>query len=230
VSSFADQAGQLRGMLIEAGLPAAAATIIASILGNGSQTLRHSGQVIHDTTPSGMRQVTPQDRTHRLTNLDFREGDPDYRQQRSQDSENARRPIQQNTVVATLAPQQTESAFRVSGGSYISVAPSGDTASVGLRINGPGDCVFRDRANDTLVSKSLRAESDASDRSRLRFFIEPRADEVVFKLSTLNTATLTVVTDVSLGPAGIVVQRKTIQAWVIGDEDTVVIPVAPCPT
>jgi hypothetical protein len=230
MSSFANQAGQLRASLVSAGLPAAAATIIANILGNSVQTMRQSGEIIQDSTPQGLRQVTPDDRTHRLTNIDFRESDPDYRKLRTSASEQRLPPVQQNTVVGSLSPQQTDSAFRVKGGSFINVQPAGDTASVGLRIVGPGDCVFRDLANDTLVARSLRAESDASDRSRLRFFIEPRSDEVVFRLSTVNTASIPVVTDVSLTAEGIVVQRKTVQAWVAGDLPPTVIPVGPCPS
>lgn len=230
MASFSDQAGQLRGSLIEAGLPSAAATILTNIFCNGVQTLRHSGEVLHDSTPQGLRQVSPDDRTHRLTNLDFRDGDPDYRRPRSRSSEDREQPVQQGTVLGTLPPQQTQSSFRVRGGAYTSVEPAGDTASVNLRMAGPGDCLFRDAANNTLVAKNLRAEGDASDLSRLRFFIEPRPDEVVFKLSTVNTAAITVVTDVQLIGNRIVVTKKTIQAWPVADAEPSVIPVAACPS
>jgi hypothetical protein len=90
--------------------------------------------------------------------------------------------------------------------------------------------LFRDSANNTLVAKSLRAEGDASDLSRLRFFIEPRPDEVVFKLSTVNTAAMTVVTDVQLVGNRILVTKKTIQAWPVADAPAGEIPVGDCPT
>ena len=229
MSSFAAQGGQLRGSLISAGLPAAAATILSNILANSVQALRHNGEIIHDQTPPGLRQVSPDDRTHRLTNLDFRDGDPDYRRQRSSDSEQRTRAIQADTVNISVAPQQTVASFRIKGGAYTSVEPAGDSAAVSLRVAGAGDCMFRDPANNLLIGKNLRAECDASDLSRLRFFIERRPDEVVFKLSTSNVSTVDVVTGVEWTAAGIVFHRKTIYAWVGADLPDVVLPVGPCP-
>jgi hypothetical protein len=229
MSSFAAQGGQLRGSLIAAGLPAAAATIISNILANSVQTLRHNGEIVHDQTPSGLRQVTPDARTHRLTNLDFRDGDPDYRRQRSSDSEGRQRSTQQDTVTTSVAPQQTVSSFRIKGGDYTSVDPAGDTAVVNLRVAGAGDCMFRDPANNLLVGKDLRAESDASDLSRLRFFIERRPDEVVFKLSTSNVSTVDVITGVDLTANALVFHRKTVYAWAGSDLPDIVIPIGPCP-
>lgn len=230
MSSYAEQGGQLRGSLIEAGLPAAAATIIANIFANGVQTMRQGGEVIHDQTPPGLRQVTPSDRTHRLTNLDFRDGDADYRRQRVQDSERADRPAPQSTVVGTLPPQQTASSYRLSSGDYTTVEPSGDTAKVNLRVNGSGDCLFRDPSANMLVAKKLRAECGGADQSRMQFFIEPRPDELVFKLATTNVESVQVVTDVSYSDGvGIVVTYKTIGAWVVSSDTSKTIPVSDCP-
>jgi hypothetical protein len=220
----------LRGSLIEAGIPAAAATIIANIFANGVQTMRQGGEVIHDQTPTGMRQVTSSDRTHRLTNIDFRDGDPDYRRQLAHDSERAVRPVPQSTVVGTLPPQQTHSTFRVASGDYTSVEPSGETAKVNLRVIGGGDCLFRDASANLLVAKKLRAECGGDDRSRMQFFIENRSDELVFKLSTTNVQSVRVVTDVTYqAGAGIVVSYATIGAWVISRDGTATIPVSDCP-
>jgi hypothetical protein len=230
VSSYADQGGQLRGSLIEAGLPANAATIIANIFANNVQTMRQGGEVIHDQTPQGMRQVTSGDRTHRLTNLDFRDGDPDYRRQRVQDSERAERPIPQSTVNTTLPPQQTQSTYRISSGEYTNVESAGDTAKVNLRVNGSGDCMFRDPSANMLVAKKLRAECGGDDQARLRFFVEQRPDELVWKLSTNNMKKTQVVTDVSYQEGvGIVVTKATVWAWLYAEDGSTTIPVSDCP-
>lgn len=230
MSSYADQGGQLRGSLIEAGLPAAAATIISNIFANSVQTLRQGGEVIHDQTPQGMRQVTPSDRTHRLTNLDLRDADPDYRRQRVQDSERADRFSPQNTVNVTLPPQQTQSAYRISSGSFTAVEASGDTAKVNVKVNGSGDCLFRDQSANTLVGKTLRAECGGDDQARLRFFVERRPDELVWKLSTTNMKKMQVVTDVSYQEGvGIVVTKSTVWAWLYTDDGSTTIPVSDCP-
>jgi len=230
VSSYANQGGQLRGSLIEAGLPANAATIIANIFANSVQTMRQGGEVIHDQTPQGMRQVTSSDRTHRLTNLDFRDGDPDYRRQRVQDSESAGRAKPQNTSNVTLPPQQTLSTYRIASGDYTNVESAGDTAKVNLRVNGSGDCMFRDQSANMLVAKKLRAECGGDDQSRLQFFIEARPDEMVFKLSTNNMKKMQVVTDVSYQDGvGIVVTKATIWAWLYTEDGSATIPVSDCP-
>ncbi len=230
MSSYANQGGQLRGSLIEAGLPAAAATIISNIFANSVQTMRQGGEVVHDQTPQGMRQIASSDRTHRLTNLDFRDGDPDYRRQRVQDSERAVRPVPQSTVSTTLPPQQTQSTYRISSGAYTTVESAGDTAKVNLRVNGSGDCMFRDSSANVLVAKKLRAECGGDDLSRLQFFIEPRADEMVFKLATTNVGNVQVVTDVTYEEGvGIVVKYATIGAWLTSTGPQKTIPVSDCP-
>jgi hypothetical protein len=229
VSSYADQGGQLRGSLIEAGLPSAAATIIANIFANSVQTMRQGGEVIHDQTPQGMRQVTSSDRTHRLTNLDFRDGDPDYRRQRVQDSESAERPVPQNTINVTLPPQQTQSTYRISSGDYTNVESAGDTAKVNLRVNGSGDCMFRDPSANMLVAKKLRAECGGDDQALLRFFVEQRPDEVVWKLSTNNLQKMQVVTDINYSSEGILIRRATVLAWLVSDDPTTALPVSECP-
>lgn len=220
----------MRGSLIEAGLPSAAATILANIFANSVQTMRQGGEVIHDQTPQGMRQITPSDRAHRLTNIDFRDGDADYRRQRVQDSERAVRPVPQSTVNTTLPPQQTQSAYRISSGDYTTVESAGDTAKVNLRVNGSGDCLFRDQSANMLVAKKLRAECGGGDQSRLQFFVEPRADEMVFKLSTVNVQSVRVVTDVTYEEGvGIVVKYATVGAWLVSSGPQQTIPVSDCP-
>lgn len=230
MSGFSDQGGQLRGSLIEAGLPAAAATIIANILANGVQTLRHGGEVIHDQTPTGLRQVTSDDRTHRLKNLDFRDGDPDYRRPQSKSSEEADKPTPADTVVVSTSPQQSAESYRVAGGAYIDATPAGNAVSVGLRVSGAGDCLFRDAANNVIVGKRLRAECDASDNSRLRFFIESRADENVFKIALQNIAPLRVVTGITYVPrVGFQISYSNIYAWAEQSDAADTIPVTPYP-
>lgn len=225
MSGFSDQGGLIRGALIEAGLPAAAATVLANILANGVQTLRHGGDVVHDTTPQGLRQVTPEDRTHRLTNIDSREDDPEYRARQGTASEERKKAEQQSTVLVSVAPQQANAPFRMESGAYTDVVPKGDAAAVNVRMDGAGSCVFRDAANNTLVGKSLRAESDAN--SRLRFFIESRADEEVFKISLQNlNEPVRVVTNIEYKKGvGFIVQYANLYAWKDEKNPTKTLPV-----
>lgn len=231
MSSFANQGGQLRGSLIEAGLPAAAATIIANIFANSVQTMRHDGQLVHDTTPSGLRQVTPESRTHTLTNLDFREGDPDYRRQSSQDSEDRPRPIPNSTVVESRSPQEsTSSLSRVAGGAFTDITPSGDSSTVTLRIKGSGNFPVLDYATNSIIAKSFRAESDGF----VRLQIEERPNEVVFRAST-NTGSgamkpIDVLTDLRFTGNYLVATRSTILVPVLDDAAPASVPVVECPT
>lgn len=214
MSGFNLQGGQIRGALVAAGLPAAAATQISNILSNCAQTLQHAGPIIHDQTPANLRMVTPDARRHTLPNLDFRQSDPYYRQPKAQESEE-RKPIQQTSVVQTsVAPQQTESTFRVLGGPYTAAAGTGDSVQVGLRVQGYGRVATLDPPSNTIVGKNLRAASDSGDNGRLRFYIEETGQEIVWNLQLQNVSPYEVVTGVRYEEGiGLVVTYSKIAAW-----------------
>lgn len=234
MSSFANQGGQLRGSLIEAGLPAAAATILANILANGVQPLRHSGEITHDTTPQSLRQVTPEARTHSLKNLDFRDDDPDFRRQVIQDDEGRPKPVPNSTVVTTRSPQESASSLsNTSPGSFTDVSPSGDSSTVSLRIRGGGDFPVLDHATNTIIGKNIRTESDGM----VRLQVENRAEEIVFKAGIVGGAgrgaaqIIPVVTGVSYRPfEGLSFYYTNIWAWVIEEGAEFNIPVRECVT
>lgn len=211
---FSQQAGQLTNALVAAGLSPTAASTIASILGNASQGLVHRGPQTHDTTPESMRYVTPDTRKQVLTNLDFRQADPDYRQPLTRTSEEQPKPEPEPTVLSTISPQQRASTFRVLGGAYTSAEGRGEFVSVGLRVNGAGEAAFLDPQSNSIVAKTLRAEADTSSDGRLRFFIERPGREVVWKLQLKNVGAVEVVTNVQyVAGEGLVMTYETISAW-----------------
>lgn len=231
MSSFANQVGQLENSLTAAGLPAAASTIIAQILGNGVQTLRHSGEMIHDKTPQGLRQVTPEARTHVFPELDFRQADPDFRRQVAEDSESRAAPVQSSTVVASRSPQASPSSLsRTTSGTFTEVSPSGDSSVVNLRVQGGGSFPVLDHGTNTVRAKTLRTESDGLVRIQL----EDRADEVVIKggfgpgAGKGEAKEISVVTDIEQTPQGIYFYRKKILAWVVSDDEPILIALADC--
>lgn len=233
MSSFADQGGQLRGSLIEAGLPAAAATILSNILANSVQTLRHSGEMIHDKTPQGLRHVTPESRTHTLTNIDFRDGDPDYRRQFVQDDERRPATSPSSTVVRSQSPQQSSSSLsRTSSGMFTEVAPAGEASAINLRVRGGGSFPVLDHGTNTILAKQLRAESDGLVRLQL----EERTEEVVLKAGFGPGAgkgeakEISVVTDIELTPDTLYFYRTKVLVWVVGEGEPTIIPLTGCPS
>lgn len=231
MSSFANQAGQLADHLTAAGLPAAAATIIANILGNSVQTLRHSGEMIHDTTPQGLRQVSPESRQHVLTNIDFREGDPDYRRQATQDSEQRPLPQPNSTVVRSQSPQESQSSLsRTTSGVFTEVAPAGDSSAINLRIKGGGTFPVLDHATNTILAKRLRAESDGI----VRLQIEEGPEEVAIKAGFGQGGrggglkSIPVVTEITADESGIYFKVKRIAAWVEDDLEDYFIRLGDC--
>lgn len=226
MSSFNLQAGQIRGALLAAGLPAHQATAIANILGNSAQTLRHTGEVVYDRTPANLRQVSPDDRKHSLQGLDFRPGDPDFRPPRVLGSEQQSRPQQESTVLEPLAPQQTTGAFRLNGGAFTEVSGTGDSAKINLRVQGAGGgALFADPQSNTLVSKAVRAETNGD--GYIQFYVEDNGDSAVWKL-VFDSNTFQprwVVTDVQYIPGtGLVITKQLLSAWFVGQPQNDVIP------
>lgn len=232
MSAFTLQGGQIRGALVAAGLPAAAATQISNILSNAAQTLKHAGTIEHDKTPASLRLVTPEARKYELPNLDFRQGDPDYRAPNTQPSEDKRIPQQPPAVESSQAPQQTESTFRVTGGPFVGAAGTGDAVQVGLRVQGFGRVATLDPPSNTIIGKTLRAAGDGGDNSRLRFFIEETGQEIVWNLQLQNVASYEVVTQVQyVDGVGLVVTYNRIAAWADANaqQRTEVVPVVAVP-
>lgn len=229
MSSFSLQNSQLRAALAAAGLPDAHAANIANILGNAAQEMRHAGTLIHDTTPEGMRLVESDARKQVLTGIDFLPQDPDYRKPQTRPSED-RPPPEQPTNVFVNAPPQLDdadfcAAFNVAGGAYTTVNAAGQAARIDLNMRVDGPCVFVDPATNTLRGKGIRAESGGRDDGRVRFWIENRNREAVWRLQLINVKRQDVVTGVQYQPGrGLVVTYQTIDAWSIGDPYRKLVP------
>lgn len=186
--SFQLQYGAIAQELKKAGLSGDAAVRIAKILANSAQPMR-SGPVEVDTTPRGIRNVTPNRRKFQLTNLDFVEGNPDHRRRRTGPSESRSRPAPASAIQTAAAPQASENPFNVSPGTYTETRSGANGVEVGLRIAGTGAFITQDPSSGTLVGKSIRAEADAGENGLVRFFVEEQAGEYVFRLQ-VNTASL----------------------------------------
>ena len=227
---FQQQGGALINALKAAGIKTDAAAQIAQILSNGRQELASSNPVKLDLTPRSLRFVTPEIRKLQLTNLDFRQADADYRRQLTPSGEGRPVPQQESSVQESIAPQATDGTYRVASGKYTDALGAGDAVKVDLRVSGAGTSVFLDPPGNTLVGKTLRAESGGSDSGRLRFFISETGSEVVWNLQTENVYEFEVVTNVEyIRGRGIKVTWETISAWRTPGTTgrTALIPVAP---
>ena len=178
--SFQLQFGSLAKELQKAGLPQDAAVRIARILGNSGGPMRR-GPDTTDTTNPAMAQVSPGNRKHWLTNTDFKEGDPDYRPQRTNQSENKSRPTQASALQSTKTPQATDKPFNVSGGTYTSTSAEGDGTAVGLNVKGKGQFLTQDGEANALLGVKIRADCDPGVNGLIRFWTEPRGEEFLLR-------------------------------------------------
>lgn len=217
--SFADQRSMLRNALAAAGLDPDAAANIANILANSVQDSLQSGRTRQDTTPDGLRLVGPEDRTHVFTNLDFRAGDPDHRNQRTASSEQDTRPQPAPNVTESLAPQQTPATFRVSGGTLSDASGAGDSVEVNVRSRvakqpaGRLPITMLDKQTNTLVGKEFRANAGGDD-GRARLTVDESGRELSLDLQLENIARYRVITGIEYEPGvGLRVQYSTISAW-----------------
>ena len=188
---------QVRALVTEfrkAGLQPDSAVRIARILGNSMQEMRR-GPATTDTTPRSMRQVTPDKRQHQLTNLDFQEGDPDYRQTRLQATEEKVQPTQASTVQTEQSPQETSSPFNVSGGNYVEAKSGGGSVGLGLRVTRTGPFLTQNGEANALVGTHLRTEAECGAEGLIRFFIEKRGEEHIFKLQFSIDQLKTIIND-----------------------------------
>lgn len=222
-----NKTGQLADALRAAGLSPDAANRIAQVLGAAVPSERVVPQEV-DTTPQAMRYVNRNIRKHHLTNFDFRDDDPYYRKARVNSSEDRTRPEPVSTVRAEQSPQQTDSPFNVSGGSFVTSVTRGDQVAVGLNVGGPDRSLATvDTTSNAIIGKRPRAETDASG---LRFFIEETGQELVWKLQFFggDQEGLEVVTGVELTARGLVVTKTRIAAIGTGEEEETVIETVSC--
>lgn len=235
MSSFSEQRQQLRGALVAAGLSPDAATQIANILGNSAQEMRHAGAVEVDTTPDGMRFVTPEARRLRFPNLDQRQQDPDHRRRTTAPSEERREAEPDPNVVAVIAPQQTDANFQVAPGALTDVQGNGQAAQVNVRnvvaarpAAGLPVALLDSQAN-RLVGKAPRAQVGQNDGTA-RLDIQETGQEVLWNLQMLNRSEYDVVTKVEyVEGKGLEITYERIKAWDQQKERVDTIPVVEQP-
>lgn len=179
--SFQLQQGAIAAELRKAGFPADAANRLAGILGNSLQQAR-SGPQTQDLTPQAMRKITPHVRKYQLQNVDFLEGDPDYRRAQTQPSETKARPTPAATVRTDEIPQQTDSTFRVGQGEFTDVRTEGDRVSVGLRVRKTGSFVTQDPTSGSLIGRNIRVQSQGGEKGFARLSLEEAGPDVIIKL------------------------------------------------
>jgi hypothetical protein len=172
---------QLVSELQKAGLPRQNAVAIGRILGNSLQEMRR-GPETKDVTNPKMRQVDGNRRTQQFKNLDFPQGDPDYRKTRQQLSENKPRPTQASTVQSDKDPNATENSFNVSSGPFVQVEPSAEGVEIGLRIVGTNPIMTQDAESGAIVGKRIRCNA-GQQTALINFNLEPRDDEYILNLS-----------------------------------------------
>ena len=188
---------QFRSLVAEfrkAGLNPDSAVRIASILSNSRQEMRR-GPVTTDTTPDAMKQVDSGVRKYYLRNIDFEEGDPDHRKDRISRTEEPSYPQQANTVQDERPPQETESFFGVTPGQYVDVKSQGDGVSVGLRVANQQGFLLQDSQSGSLVGRSFRAECETTAKGLIRFWVEPRGDELIWRFQFSEDALRAIIDD-----------------------------------
>ena len=220
------QAAAIADALISAGIAPDAAGRIAKILGNPEQALYHAGPQKVDVTPRAMRKTTPDVRKHQLQNVDFREADPDYKQPIHRTTEEAPIPVPPDSVRETeLSSAAKSAAFRVAPGQYVTADSAGDSVKVGLRVAGNGRAVMLDPPSSTLIGKTLRAEADANDTDRIRFYIDETGQEIVWKMQLQNVERCPVVTGVKFNRnKGLELTCRNAYVWTEGDPFEDLIP------
>jgi len=219
--------GQIANALRLAGIKPDAANRIASILCNHSAETQRSSRETVDLTPPGMRMIGPEARKQRLVNIDFRKGDPDYREPQIASSEDRPTPQPDSTVQAESSPQETLSNYKLHSGRYTETMPDGDAVRVDLRVHGSGRSVMLDPAGNSLVGKTFRAEYGGSDREMLRFFVQETGQELVWKLQICNVRRMDVVVGLEWQKdKGLIAKTIPMSVWADDDSEAgdIIIP------
>ena len=179
--SFQSQHGSIAAELRKLGVSVDTATRLATILGNPNQETR-SGPQVQDLTPKALRYVDGQTRKLQLSNLDFNEGDPDFRRSHVRPGQEASRPTQISSVQSSVAPQASSASLGVSAGSFTSVKSQGDSVQVGLNIKGKGNLMAMSQGGDQLLGKNLRVDAQSLQESGLSASLENYGNEMAIKM------------------------------------------------
>lgn len=172
---------QLVSEFQKAGLPRKNAVAIGRILGNSLQEMRR-GPETKDVTNPKMRQVDGNRRTQQFKNIDFPQGDPDYRKLKKEPSENKPKPTQPGTVQNDKDPIQTDNYFNVGSGPFVQVEPNAEGVEVGLRIVGTQPIMCQDAESGAIIGKRIRCNA-GQQTALINFNLEPRDDEFILNLS-----------------------------------------------
>ena len=156
--SYQNQMAQLIAEFQKAGLPRQNAVAIGRILGNSLQEMRR-GPETKDVTNPKMRAVGPTGRKQQFKNIDFLQGDPDYRKLKNQLSENKPTPTQPGTVQDDKDPTQTDNYFNVESGPFVQVEPKAEGVEIGLRIVGTQPIMTQDAESGAIVGKRIRCNA-----------------------------------------------------------------------
>ena len=179
--SYQNQMAQLISELQKAGIPRKNAVAIGRIFGNSLQEMRR-GPETKDVTNPKMRAVGPEGRKQQFKNIDFLQGDPDYRKLKKQLSENKPEPVQPGTVQSDKDPTQTDNYFNVESGPFVQVEPNAEGVEVGLRIVGTQPIMCQDAESGTIIGKRIRCNA-GQQTALINFNLEPRDDEFILNLS-----------------------------------------------
>lgn len=179
--SYQNQMAQLIAEFQKAGLPRQNAVAIGRILGNSLQEMRR-GPETKDVTNPKMRSVDSTGRKQQFKNIDFLQGDPDYRKLKKQLSENKPEPVQPGTVQTDKDPTQTDNYFNVESGPFVQVEPNAEGVEVGLRIVGTQPIMCQDAESGTIIGKRIRCNA-GQQAALINFNLEPRDDEFILNLS-----------------------------------------------
>jgi hypothetical protein len=166
---MAASAGNLASLLVEGGLSAAAANIIANALANANSPARSQGNDRVDSTPvEQLRLITPDTRRYQLTNLDYSPSQP-FQQRISQTPGAytglpADHPYKGSQPVAPTAPLATPA---IRGKDYIAVDNKVENnaavaeVSLDIRIDTGGRHVRLDPTTKSLEAMPFVAESQS---------------------------------------------------------------------
>ena len=179
--SYQNQMAQLIAELQKAGIPRKNAVAIGRIFGNSLQEMRR-GPETKDVTNPKMRAVGPEGRKQQFKNIDFLQGDPDYRKLKKQLSENKLKPTQPGTVQNDKDPTQTDNYFNVESGPFVQVEPKAEGVEIGLRIVGTQPIMTQDAESGAIVGKRIRCNA-GQQTGLINFNLEPRDDEYILNLS-----------------------------------------------
>ena len=129
-----------------------------------------------------MRSVDSTGRKQQFKNIDFLQGDPDYRKLKKQLSEDKPKPTQPGTVQNDKDPTQTDNYFNVESGPFVQVEPKAEGVEVGLRIVGTQPIMCQDAESGSIIGKRIRCNA-GQQTALINFNLEPRDDEFILNLS-----------------------------------------------